>query len=73
MILKKREIQNYTPDEVSDHLRAALELVAYFEPAEDLRVPLFNQAVGLLSGKQIMVEQAAPTFAPPILGGNGLR
>ena len=62
MILQKKEIQNYTLTEVENHLRGALEMVEACEPADDLRVAFFNQAVSLLSGKQIIVEdmQATP-------------
>jgi hypothetical protein len=73
VILQKREIQNNTDDQVRDYLVSALNITAELDPPKDLCVSVFTQAVALYSGKQIMVEQAAPTFSPPILGGNGLR
>lgn len=72
MLLRKREIQNYEPAEVEQHIRAALELVERLSPADDLRPHVFAQAVNLYSGKQIMVEQVqtgSNGLALPHLGG----
>lgn len=69
MILQKKEIQNYTADEVRDHLVNALNLTTELDPPADLRVPVFNQAVGLLSGKQIIVEQMQQSPNGLQLGG----
>jgi hypothetical protein len=60
VILQKREIMNNTDAQVSEYLTAALLLVAELDPPGDLREAVFNQAVGLYSGKQIVVEQIQP-------------
>lgn len=57
MILHKREVQNNTPDEARGYLADALALTVELDPPEDLRPHLFVQAVALLSGKQIVLEQ----------------
>lgn len=66
MILQKKEIMNNTPEQVRAAIVDALNLVADLDPPTDLRAHAFNQAVGLFSGKQIVVEQMQ---ASP----NGLR
>lgn len=65
-----REIPNYTPEQVEQHLSDALELVERLAPSDDLRVAVFGKAVDLLSGKRVEVIQPA-TFAPPLLGNGG--
>ena len=57
MILQKHEIKNNTADEAREYLEAALALTLELDPPQDLRSHVFVQAVGLLSGKQIVVEQ----------------
>jgi hypothetical protein len=57
MILQKREIMNNSDAQVNEYVCAALLLVSELDPPEDLRVAVFNQAVALYSGKQIVVEQ----------------
>lgn len=69
MILQKREIQNYTADEVRAHVTDALNLTTELDPPSDLRAAVFNQAVGLLSGKQIIVEQMQQSPNGLQLGG----
>jgi hypothetical protein len=57
MILNKHEVRNNTPEQVGLYLQSALDLVDELGPPDDLREAFFTQAVGLLSGKQILVEQ----------------
>lgn len=71
MILQKREIQNYTPEEVREHVVAALNLTAELDPPTALAEAVFVQAVGLYSGKQIIVEQMQTSPNGIQLGGRG--
>lgn len=69
MILQKKEIQNYTQDEVRAHIGDALALLDEYDPPADLREAVFVQAVGLYSGKQIIVEQMQTSPNGIQLGG----
>jgi hypothetical protein len=59
------EHHHYTREQVSEHLRDALDVVDELGPADDLRVACFTKAVDLLSAKQRVMEQ----IVPGILGG----
>jgi hypothetical protein len=61
--VRKTEVPNNTPEQVRLYLEAALELVVALETPADLRESCFTEAVRLLSGKQILLEQ------PQAIGG----
>jgi hypothetical protein len=56
----KSDLHHYDREQVVEHLREALAIVAELEPDDDLRVPTFANAVQMLSQKQVIFEQLAP-------------
>jgi len=71
MITGRKEIVFNTPEQVAGYLTEALNLIAELDPPTDLREVAFSKACDMISGKQVIVEQAAPAFTPPLLGQNG--
>ena len=65
----RREIHHYTGDQVAEHGRLALALIAELEVPEDLRQVAFVAFYNGLSVKQIIEEQVQ--FVPPQLDGRG--
>jgi hypothetical protein len=63
MMPQRTDIPNNTPEQAREYLEAALELVEQLEPPAELREHVFNRAVELLSGKQILVSQP-PSVSP---------
>lgn len=61
MIHKTGEARHHTDDEVRGYLETAAGIVAGLELDDDLRVPAFVQAIGLLAAKQIAYEQMQPS------------
>jgi hypothetical protein len=56
----RTDLHHYDREQVVEHLREAMAIVAELEPADDLRVPTFANAVQMLSQKQAIFEQLAP-------------
>jgi hypothetical protein len=54
------ERHHNTREQVTDYLRAALEVVDELDIPDDLRPAAFVQAVGLFSAKQVTMEQLQP-------------
>lgn len=65
MNARRLEIPNYTPEQVAEHLRAALAIVAELDVAPDLAPTLIVEAVRLLAAKQIVLEPVAGGLAVP--------
>lgn len=57
MLRKTDELRFWTPPDVLEVLRVALELVADLEPPDDLRSAAFSEAVRLLGNKHVVMEQ----------------
>jgi hypothetical protein len=57
----RQEFQLNTPGQVGGYLRDALLIVEDCNVPDDLRVAAFTAAIGLVSAKQIMMEQVAPS------------
>lgn len=55
--MRRVDAPNHTRDEVRQHLQHALELVDELNTPDDLRGHMFDKAVDLLAGKQILWEQ----------------
>lgn len=53
----RRELPNYTAEQVENHLAHALAIVNSLEPDDDDRPILLTKAIDLLSAKQIIIEQ----------------
>jgi hypothetical protein len=53
----RREYPNYTPEQVADHLSAALAVLEAIDPDDDDRPILLTKAIEMLSAKQIVMEQ----------------
>lgn len=58
--MRRTEIPNNTPEQVMAYVRAALVVLEEVDPPADLREAVFTASVGLISGKQIMMEQPQP-------------
>lgn len=61
--ITKRELENYTREQVADCIRGALELVDELQPPAELRAAAFTEASRLLSSKQVVLEQAPSAIA----------
>lgn len=53
----RRELPNYTVEQVETHLREALAIVNELDPDDDDRPILLSKAIDLLAAKQIVIEQ----------------
>lgn len=58
--MTRQEIPNNTPEQVRDYLQQALALVDELDIPAHLEVAAFEQAVGLIAGKQIVMVQPQP-------------
>jgi hypothetical protein len=63
--MRQTEYQNNTPEQIEQYLEDALTLVEKLDPADDLRVACFENAVRMFSAKQIVMEQVGPMMAIP--------
>ena len=72
MNVQRHEIQNYTPEQVSECLRTAIDLAdELIERGPEWRA-VFAQACQLVSSKQTIIEQMPTVDLGQILG-NGRR
>jgi hypothetical protein len=71
--VQRQEIPNNTDDQVEEYVTKALNLVRDLDPAPDLRAAVFEAAVGLYSGKQILVSEPQPVDLSGIREWNGMR
>jgi hypothetical protein len=68
----RRNEQHYnTRDQVRDYIATAAAIVAELELDGDLKVPAFEKAVDLVSGKQITFEQVDPSVLGLLGHGRG--
>lgn len=63
----RRELHNYTPAQVTEHLAAALDVLNAHELTADERARALPTVLQLLAEKQIILEQAGavPNLALP--------
>jgi len=66
--LTRTEIANYTPEQVVECVRGALEIVDELKPDADLRAAVFTEASRLLSSKQVVLEQPQPMMLGQLPG-----
>lgn len=73
MNVQRHELPNNTAEQVEQYLRDALDLVERLSVRKDLEGVLLGKAIDLLSGKQILMEQAPtlPLSLMPIGRRNG--
>lgn len=57
---RRIEHHAYTREQATEHLRAALAIVAELDPPSDLREAAFTNAVSMLSRKDVQIEQVLP-------------
>ena len=57
MSMRQTEYPNNTPEQVREYLQTAADIVADLDIAPDLIPHAFVQAVGLVSAKQVVLEQ----------------
>ncbi len=57
MTMQQSEYQNNTPEQVREYLQTAADIVADLDIPPDLIPHAFVQAVGLVSAKQVILEQ----------------
>jgi hypothetical protein len=57
MTMQRTEHPNNTPEQVREYLQTAANIVADLDIAPDLVPHAFVQAVGLVSAKQVVLEQ----------------
>jgi len=57
MSMRQTEYPNNTPEQVREYLQTAADIVAELDIAPDLIPHAFVQAVGLVSAKQVVLEQ----------------
>jgi hypothetical protein len=58
MTMRQSEYHNNTPEQVREYLQQAADITAELDVAPDLVGIAFSKAADLLSGKQIVLEQA---------------
>jgi hypothetical protein len=58
MSMRQTEYPNNTPEQVREYLQGAADIVEALEIPPDLTGIAFSKAADLLSGKQIVLEQA---------------
>lgn len=68
MSMMRRELPNNTPEQVREYVRETLAILDELDVPGDLREVAFTGALGLVSGKQLVLEPTSlgvPTMAIP--------